>query len=252
MTAIVSRLQACGRAGMVEPKAGGNMQHSTTRHFIRSLLRAMIRFREKRGWIMSSHVAMSMLLALFPFLLFVVALAGAVTADVQTEALIDLVLGSWPKEIGEPIAREVRAVTSGAGSSLLTIGAVLAVYFASNGVDALRAAMTRAYHGSDPRPWWQQRLLCLVFVLCGAGALVAAVFVGIAAPLYLHFMEDAAPRLYTAIFGNEVMRQIVTALVLVVAVTACHLWLPAKDVRPAHVWPGILLTLFFWALAGYG
>ena len=44
---------------------------------MRALVAAPLRFRSKSGWIMSSHVAMSMLLALFPFLLFVVALAGA-------------------------------------------------------------------------------------------------------------------------------------------------------------------------------
>lgn len=219
---------------------------------LRALAAAPVRFRRKSGWIMSSHVAMSMLLALFPFLLFVVALAGSLTDQVQSEALIDLVIGPWPDEIADPLAREVRAVIASSGSGVLTFGAVLALYFASNGVDALRAAMTRAHHGEDPRPWWRQRLLCLVFVLCGAGVLVVAGVAGIALPLYLHFVEDAAPGLYGALFGNDALRRALAALTLLAGVTACHVWLPGRDQRAEHLWPGIVFTVLGWVAVGYG
>lgn len=213
---------------------------------------AFLRFRDKRGWVMSSHVAMSMLLALFPFLLFVVAVAGALTQDVQTEALIQLVIGTWPDEIADPIAREVRAVLTGGSGRVLTLGAALALYFASNGVDALRAAMTRAYHGDDGRPWWRQRLLCLLFVLAGALALVLAAVGGIAAPLYFHFMQERAPQLYTVLFGNDLLRQGLAVAAVAIAVTACHLWLPGRDRGGAPLWPGIALTLLLWWGAGWG
>ncbi len=228
------------------------MQVSVTRVYFRALLAAVSRFNDKRGWVMSSHVAMSMLLALFPFLLFVVSLAGALTEGVHTEALIALTIGSWPDEIADPIAREVRAVMSAGSGGVLTLGAVLALYFASNGVDALRAAMTRAYRGHDPRPWWRQRLVCVIFVLGGAVLLVGATIIGIAAPLYFRFVIDTAPGLYLAVFGSETMRQTLTLLLLLVAVTSCHVWLPGYHRRVAHIWPGILLTVLCWGVAGFG
>lgn len=228
------------------------MRTSHTRRVLRALISANRRFNEKRSWVMCSHVAMSMLLALFPFLLFVVALAGALTEGVHAEEFIQLVIGGWPDEIADPIAGEVRAVMSSQTGGLLTLGAVLALYFASNGVDALRAAMTRTYRGFDPRPWWRQRLLCLAFVLGGSVVLVVVVLVSVAAPLYFQFVIDKAPRLSLSMFGNDIMARALTGLFLVLAVTACHVWLPGIHRRVAHIWPGILLTVVLWAAAGYG
>ena len=101
------------------------MRTSHTRRVLRALISANRRFNKKRSWVMCSHVAMSMLLALFTFLLFVVALAGALTEDVHAEEFIQLVIGGWPDEIADPIAGEVRAVMSSQTGGLLTLGAVL-------------------------------------------------------------------------------------------------------------------------------
>ena len=38
------------------------------------------------------------------------------------------------------------------------VGALLAVYFASNGVEALRVALNRAYAVTEPRSWYWLRL----------------------------------------------------------------------------------------------
>lgn len=228
------------------------MTVSPHRNIVRVLILAVRRFDQKNGWIMSSHVAMSMLLALFPFLLFVVALAGTVTKGVEVEELIELTIGSWPEEIAAPIAREMYAVLNNSGSGLLTLGGALALYFASNGVDALRAAMTRAYHGDDRRPFWRQRLLALGFVLAGAVILVAAAFLWLALPLYLRFVSDAAPGLYQALFSSNESRRVFTVVLLILGVLACHLWLPGNRSATAPIWPGIVLTVLCWGAAGYG
>lgn len=214
---------------------------------------AVRQFNATGGWVMSSHVALSMLMALFPFLLFVVALAGALTQDVQTEALIELVIGAWPEEIAAPITSEIRAVLAGGNSGLLTVGAVLAFYFASNGVDAIGLAMTAAYHDEDPRPFWRRRLVNFAFVLSWAVLLVATATVGLALPLFLRFFADMAPDLYAALSDSEGILRLSALLVLVVAVTACHLWLPGGGRRPVwRLWPGVALTVVAWIAVGWG
>ena len=84
----------------------------------RALMDAAGRFNDKGGWVMSSHVAMSMMMALFPFVLFVVALAATLSQDIDVDNLIELVFGSWPDEIAQPITSEVRSVLASANSGL--------------------------------------------------------------------------------------------------------------------------------------
>ncbi|MBK0326626.1 YihY/virulence factor BrkB family protein [Rhodobacteraceae bacterium F11138] len=220
--------------------------------FLRAFLGACNRFNEKGGWVMSSHIAMSMMMALFPFVLFVVALAATLSQDIDVDNLIELVFGSWPDEIAQPITREVRKVLTSDHSSLLTLGGVLAIYFASNGVDAVRQAMTRAYRDEDPRPYWRKRLLCLAFVVFGGAIILTAAALGVALPLYMRFVTDAVPIQIPSWLGSEVFNSVSALCMLSAGVAACHYWLPGDRHPLKQILPGVLLTVLLWVLAATG
>lgn len=219
---------------------------------IRVPIAAFQRFNEKGGWVMSSHVAMSLMMALFPFILFLVALAGQIAQNVDVEQLIELTMGGWPEQVADPLSRELRAVTAKDTGSLISVGAVLALYFASNGVDAIRAAMTTAYREDDHRPFWKQRLVSLIFVLAGAALVVVVATLGVALPIYLSFIDRALPGVYTLLFDSRLMRLVIGGLFAVSVVMACHHWLPGRIGRKVQIWPGVVLTVVAWALVARG
>lgn len=222
----------------------------------RALIDAARRFDAKNGWAMSSHVAMSMMMALFPFILFVVALAGLLTRQVNTEDVIDLVFGSWPQDVARPITRELRAVLAGSGTQLLTLGGVLAIYFASNGVNAVRVAMNQAYHDADPRPFWKARLICVGLVVAGGAAILGAALIELVLPVYANMLRQAVPGQVTAHvsdwFDGVGFGWLFIVAVPSASVLACHVLLPAQRHRLRSILPGVVLTLALWALAGWG
>lgn len=226
----------------------------TTRMHIglRALVKAASRFGAKGGWVMSSHVAMSLMMALFPFVLFVVALAGFLSRDVPVDDLFTLLLGSWPEEVAAPIERELRAVLAASDSGLMTLGGVLALYFASNGVDAVRVAMTRAYHETDPRPFWKTRLLCLGLVIAGAALVLAGVAVDVVMPIYANMLRSAVPGEVTSWFAGVGVSWIFVAAMPVLGVVVFHLVLPGRRHAMRQILPGVVLTLLLWSLAGWG
>lgn len=230
----------------------GAMTHSrsTPVLLLRALRRALGRFGTKGGWVMSSHVAMSMMMALFPFVLFVVALAGALSRDVPTDDLFNLLLGSWPREVAEPIESELRAVLKSSHSSLMTVGGVLALYFASNGVEAIRVALSRAYHDVDPRPFWLTRIISVGFVVAGAALVLLAVAVDLIIPVYTNMLNAAVPGQVTSWFTGVGVSWLFIAAAPVVAVFAMHMVLPGRRHRLRRLMPGIVLTLAVGALAG--
>ena len=57
----------------------------------------------------------------------------------------NILLEAWPTQVAEPIAREIHACSPRARGDVLTIGVVLAIYFASSGVESLRIGLNRAY-----------------------------------------------------------------------------------------------------------
>lgn len=221
-----------------------------------ALICAAQAFSRKNGWVMSSHIAMSLMLALFPFVLFTVALSGALAAvlgqDVAIGDLLDPVFGGWPEAVSGPILRELYAVLDTSSTQLATLGGVLTLYFASNGVDAVRVAMVNAYGDVDPRPYWKARLICLGLVILGGAGVLATAMFEVILPLYLRYVADLLPYPLIAQGWDLGLRGLLLVLVPLAAVMACHLVLPGQRHRLSQILPGALLTLALWWAAGIG
>ncbi|WP_170510406.1 YihY/virulence factor BrkB family protein [Ruegeria arenilitoris] len=211
-----------------------------------------VRFDRNDGWAHSSHIALSMLLALFPFCIFALSLAGQLHADISTQELADFVLGAWPDDLAEPIEREILAVLEASDTTKITFGAVLAVFFASNGIDAIRKAVSGAYYETDTRPMWYTRLICILFVLFAAFVLSLGGLLTVALPASFSFVEESAPELYSALFSSEILRGTIAVMFLTLLVTASHIWLPQTHRPLRRVFPGVFVTLVLWGICGWG
>jgi membrane protein len=208
-------------------------------------------FIEDDGWAIASHIALSTLMALFPFLIVVTALAGFFfgSAELADEAA-RLLLEAWPKQVAAPIALDITGVLTSTRGDVLTLGVLFALYFASSGVESLRIGLNRAYNMKEPRSWWVLRLESIVYVLVGAVAILAFSFLVVLAPLILSKLAHDLPALDQ--FGDLITfaRYAVTASVLIVALMIVHLWLPAGRRSFAEIAPGIVATLLLWLISG--
>ena len=212
---------------------------------------AIWHFSEDDGWAMASHMALSILLALFPFLIFGTALAGFLGADQFSETAVHLIFDTWPEAIAGPLAAQVQQVLTIPRGGLLTVSVLAAAYFASNGVEALRVSLNRAYRVSETRYWYVTRLASLGFVIAGVLALAVISIVLVAAPLAVRATGRWQPFLAYVYSWVESWGLFGTILVLFIGLLIAHLWLPAGRRRIADVLPGILLTLLAWGLGAY-
>ena len=134
---------------------------------------------------------------------------------------------------------------------MLTIGAVLAVYFASNGVEALRVALNRAYAVIEPRRWYWLRLESIGYTLVAAFTSLAMAFLIVLGPLML---EAARRHIPFFVETNEhflnVARYGITIAALVVALFILHAWLPAGRRGFLQILPGIIFTMVASLVSG--
>lgn len=214
-----------------------------------ALLAALIRFNRHHCWTMSSHVALSLMLALFPFAIFSLSVASGFVGQVDTAELAGLIYGTWPEMIAGPIEKELLAVLEQSGVRSLTIGGLLALFFASNGVDAIRSALVMAYHDDDPLNFWQSRLRCLVFVLGGAALLTAVLYFAVGLPIKLALFKLNNPQLEAQFLTIDRVNLAIGVAMLAAGLLACHVWLTGVRHRIRDVLPGIFLTLFLWGVA---
>jgi membrane protein len=202
------------------------------------------------GWAIASHIALSTLTSLFPFLIFVTALAGFFGSKPLADEAARLLFDAWPEVVARPIAAEVHDVLTAPRGGLLTFGAVLALYFASSAIEALRTGLNRAYDEVERRPWYLLRLQSIVYVLVGAAALLALAFLIVLGPLIFGTALNFAPGLASLQSLFTFARLAAATLALLVALMLAHLWLPAAKLRLADIWPGVTVT--FVCSLGFG
>ena len=205
---------------------------------------AFYTFLADDGWAIASHIALSTLMALFPFLIVLTSLAGFFGSKELADQAAGLLLQVWPKQVADSLSGQIHDVMTTTRGDILTIGAVLAVYFASNGVEALRVALNRAYSIIEPRRWYWLRLESIGYTLIAAfTALAMALFI-VLGPLML---EAARRHIPLIVETNEhfvnVTRYSVTIGALVIALFVLHAWLPAGRRSFLQILPGIIFTV---------
>jgi membrane protein len=211
---------------------------------------ALRRFDRDDGWSVASHIALSALMAMFPFLIVLAALAGFFGTKELADEVARLMLETWPQEIAVPLAREIGSVLTTARSDVLTIGAALAVFFSSSGVESLRIGLNRAYGVPEQRNWFLLRLESIFYVLVAALALLVFAFMIVLGPLLLATARRYMPWLAQLDGVLTFARLAAATVVLMITLVVLHKWLPAGRRRFREIMPGILATLVLWLAGG--
>jgi membrane protein len=212
---------------------------------------AFYTFLADDGWAIASHIALSTLMALFPFLIVLASLAGFFGSKELADQAVGLLLQVWPKQVADSLSGEIHDVLTTSRGDILTIGAVLAVYFASNGVEALRVALNRAYSMVETRRWYWLRLESIGYTLIAAVTALAMAFLIVLGPL---FIEAARRHIPLIVESNEqllnTVRYGITIMALIVALLILHAWLPAGRRGFLQILPGIIFTLVASLVSG--
>jgi membrane protein len=212
---------------------------------------AFYTFLADDGWAIASHIALSTLMALFPFLIVLTSLAGFFGSKQLADQAAALMLETWPQQVADSLSGEIHDVLTTTRGDALTIGLVLAVYFASNGVESLRVALNRAYAVVEPRRWYWLRLESIGYTLIAAFTALAMAFMIVLGPLIL---EGARRHIPLIVETNQnfltFARYGITISAMVIALFVLHAWLPAGRRGFMQILPGIIFTLVASLLSG--
>jgi membrane protein len=216
-------------------------------------LDAFYTFLADDGWAIASHIALSTLMALFPFLIVLTSLAGFFGSKDLADQSAQLMLQVLPLEVANTLSSEIHDVLTTTRGDALTIGAALALYFASNGVESLRVALNRAYAVTEQRRWYWLRLESIGYTLVAAITALLLAFLIVLGPLILETARRYIPLL---VESNERMltltRYGIAIPAMVVALFILHAWLPAGRRSFAQILPGIVFTMGASLVASIG
>jgi membrane protein len=200
------------------------------------------------GLVLAGYIAFTAFLSLFPFLIFLAALAGFLGDRETADSFIEAMFEFMPDDVAETLAPAVGEVLGARQGGLLTFGILATLWFASNGFEALRTGLNRAYGVTEQRSMWWLRLQSIAFVISGGLIILFLSLVVVLGPLVWKVLGPAVHQMLETrlVFGTA--RYVFAAVMLFGALILLHRWLPNTRQSFARILPGVAVTTVLWLL----
>ena len=195
---------------------------------------------------LAGNIAFRTLFSIFPFLIFLTALAGFFGNDELAASVVTYLLSVAPHQLVQAVEPEIRSILTVPRSGLLSLSAILTIWSAMGGVDSVRVGLNRAYDLRDKRPVWWLYLQNVLFVIGAAVFLLAFAVLIVLAPVLITAVEARVPGFRDSIATLDQLRYPIAVILLTVGVLTCHTVLPAKHLNLLDVLPGAVLTVVVW------
>ena len=197
---------------------------------------------------LAGNIAFRVVFSMFPFLIFLTALAGFFGSDELAQGVVNFLLEVAPEELVKPLAPEIRSILTVPRTGLLSVSALITIWSAIGGVDSVRVGLNRAYDVRETRSLWWLYGINVLFVIASAIFLLIFALLIVFAPLLLQLIETHAPALRGHLVTLEQLRFPIGIVLLTGVVLVCHRVLPARPRSVLAVLPGVLITVVAWVV----
>jgi membrane protein len=198
----------------------------------------------------SAALAYSALFALFPFLLFLIALLGFLHIPGFFDWLLEQGETALPSYgMLEDVVTQIRGQARG---SLLSVGIVTAIWGASGGVRSVMNAMNVAFDVEETRPMWKRYVLSVVYTIGIAALFIASAGMMLAGPQLMESVADQAGlgELFVTLW-TWIRWPVLVVLLMLAAALIYHV-APNVDQPFALITPGAAFAVIVWVIASIG
>jgi membrane protein len=215
----------------------------------RIVWQAYYHFEKDNAWVIAGHIAYMGLFALFPFLIFLLALAGLLGQVHVAESSIELGMELLPPDVASALKPAIEEVIHAPHAGLMTFGILVTLWASSSGLESLRHALNLAYDVSDPPAFWRTRLESLLLTVLAAIVVIVVMVLLVVIPLALDMVEvvfqrpDLAQRFYNG------PREALGFLLLLGLLMVLYRVLPNVRLRAREIVPGAVVAWVLWLLA---
>ncbi len=200
----------------------------------------------------AAMLAYSFFFALFPALIFLVALASFFPLHGLIHQLSSQAGRLVPDQMMSIVTDQLGRISNSHNGGLLTFGIVFTIVSASGGMVGVIDALNHAYDITEGRPWWKVRLIAVgLVVVLGIFTLVSLALVMLGPTLGGHVANTVG---LGSMFATAwTILEWPVAFLLVATGIGIVYW-KAPDAEQDWVWitPGSLAATILWVLASLG
>jgi membrane protein len=198
----------------------------------------------------AAQVAFFFIFSLLPLLIFITSLFGIImdSSAPLKEELFTYLRQVMPDSAYWLVSSTLNEIIAGSSGRKVTVGLILAIWFASTGVDDLRIALNHVYRTEETRPWIRTRILAAFLTMIMGILLTMTLILIFEGQLVVRWLIPAAP---DSLLNLLSYAGIVIALLLVFSII--YSFLPNR--RPKRWIPitrGAVVAIAIWLLLSLG
>jgi membrane protein len=190
--------------------------------------------------------------ALFPALLFVIAVASFFPLQTLIDDVVQMIGHLAPAEVVKIITDAMQQLSKQNSGGILTFAFFVTVWSSSGAMVSISTTLNAAYDVTESRPWWKTRLTAIALTIGIAVFILVSMFLVIAGPTVAENLASRM-RLGPAFTWTWLILQW-PAVFALVATAIGLVYYFAPDVEQDWVWitPGSILATLLWLAVSLG
>lgn len=223
--------------------------HVTIKEFARQFLES---FSRDQPFDLAAQLAYYALLALFPFVMFVLTVIGYLPMQGLDRQVMSAIYDVMPPQAAQLCDQTIHEVIGRQRGWLLLLTLVFALWTASGGASGLITALNRAYDVAETRPSWKVRVRALLVTLAGVLAIIVATTAMLVGPNIVHdiWAFFGLGGAFDRVWG--ILRWPVAAFTMTIGLALVYYFLPNVKQRFHLITPGSIVAVLAWIGASVG
>ena len=217
--------------------------------FIKFLFKAIANFNKHDGMVMAGHLAFLGMLALFPFIIFLVSLAGTFGQSESGIEALSWLFDSMPTDVASVLRAPIEQMVTTTNKGIMTFSIIGAIWVSSSAIDAARLAIVRAYSTVTRRPYLRRRAEGLLLVIMSASSIILGMTALVFGPVIWNTIIKYSPVNADWAFLWNLVRLSTSFGLIFGALCLAYLVLRPRSLKIAGpVAPGALGAIILWML----
>ena len=198
---------------------------------------------------LAAQLAYYFFLALFPAVLFVLALASFFPLTNLTDDVVRTLRPVAPGEIVTFLEEQLRRISNADSGGILTIGIVGAIWSSSAALVAIVSSLNRAYDIEETRPWWKVRLTAVGLTVVLAVLVLISFTLVVAGPTITEHFASSLQIGHVFEWSWKILQWPVAFFLVSLAVGLVYYFAPDAEQDWVWITPGAAVGTLLWMVS---
>ncbi|MBB6625124.1 YihY/virulence factor BrkB family protein [Clostridium gasigenes] len=199
---------------------------------------------------LASQLAYYLILAFFPFLIFLMTVIGA--SSLNSIEILDGLRAILPSSVFDLVASIIREVVDNQYSGLLGISIVLTIWAASSGFRAVIKGVNKAHDIKETRSFIKRSIIAIIFTFALTLVIVLTLAMLVFGDLIGGYILTIVPFYKAMTIVWNILRYVIVVCMMIGIFASIYRFTPAKKIRWKQVLPGAIVSTIGWIVVSRG